>query len=179
MCVCAGRAISVGELSTRHWRARDASWCARAVSLAKLVLRRLHAVSAGVASAFTSACGSSPPACRSGSSPYPSNNPPRSSYTFHLPCFPSTTCVTHPTPPLPCSQPLSKQPSSTGFAFGKESREGYNTNPSPSDQFLFDAEKSMGTQVSSKRVTSPRAHMGTGTRDSATATYNVHTYKPH
>ncbi len=74
---------------------------------------------------------------------------------------------------------MSLKPSTTGFAFGKESKEGYNTNPSPSDQFLFNAEVSLGTQVTSKRVTSPRAHMGTGTRDSAVAMYNVHTYRPH
>ena len=82
-------------------------------------------------------------------------------------------------PPPFRRQSVSAHPSTTGFAFGKESREGYNTNPSPSDQFLFTAEVSLGTQVTSKRVTSPRAHMGTGTRDAASVSYNVHTYKPH
>ena len=85
----------------------------------------------------------------------------------HAPCVPALA-----------RQATSLKPSTTGFAFGKESKEGYNTNPSPSDQFLFNAEVSLGTQVTSKRVTSPRAHMGTGTRDAAAATYNVHTYKP-
>lgn len=71
------------------------------------------------------------------------------------------------------------KPSNTGNAFTKETREGFNLLPSLSDQFLFGAEASMGKQLTSKRVTSPRSHFGTGTRDITANTYNAWTYKPH
>ena len=77
------------------------------------------------------------------------------------------------------AQPLSTRASTTGFAFGGETKEGWNLNPSYSQQHLFDHEMSMGRQVTSKRSTNPRAHLGTSNRDHSLNVYNVHTYRPH
>jgi len=77
------------------------------------------------------------------------------------------------------TQPLSARASTTGFGFGGESKEGWNLNPSYSNQHVFDAEQSMGRQVTSRRPTQPRAHLGTSSREHALNVYNVHTYKPH
>ena len=76
------------------------------------------------------------------------------------------------------TQPLSIRASTTGFAFGGESKEGWNLNPSYSAQHLFDAEPAVGKQVSSRRPTQPRAHLGTSNREHSLNMYNVHTYKP-
>lgn len=49
-------------------------------------------------------------------------------------------------------------------AFGRETKEGFNLNPSLSQQFLFDHEQALGKQLTSRRPTQPRFHMGTSNR---------------
>lgn len=56
------------------------------------------------------------------------------------------------------------KPSHLPHAFGRESKEGYNLNPSLSQQFLFDHEQALGKQLTSRRPTQPRFHMGTSNR---------------
>ena len=75
-------------------------------------------------------------------------------------------------------QPNSLKPSTTGFAFGGEKKDNFGLVPSHSDQHLFDAEQSMGKQVTSLRPTQPRAHLGTSTRDHSAIMHTAHTYKP-
>ena len=74
-------------------------------------------------------------------------------------------------------QPSSLHASNLGKAFPRETREGFNLNPSLSDQFLFDHEQSMGKQLTSKRPSQPRSHFGTSNREHSVATYNAFTYK--
>ena len=76
-------------------------------------------------------------------------------------------------------QPDSRNMSNLGKAFGKESREGFNLNPSLSDQFLFDHEMGLGRQLTSKRPTQPRAHFGTSNREHSVCMYTAHTYRIH
>jgi hypothetical protein len=76
-------------------------------------------------------------------------------------------------------QAESRNMSNLGKAFGKESREGYNLNPSLSDQFLFDHEVGLGKQLTSKRPTQPRAHFGTSNREHSVCMYSAHTYRIH
>ena len=59
----------------------------------------------------------------------------------------------------------SRHMSNLGKAFARESRDGFNLNPSLSDQFLFDHEVSLGKQLTSKRPTQPRSHFGTSNRE--------------
>ncbi len=75
-------------------------------------------------------------------------------------------------------QPNSLKPSTTGYAFGKETREGFNLLPSYSKTHLYDHEQAMGKQLTSKRATSPRAHFGTSNREATANTYNAFTFKP-
>ena len=76
-------------------------------------------------------------------------------------------------------QPSSLHRSNLGKAFGRETREGFNLNPSLSDQFLFDHEMSMGKQLSSKRPTQQRAHFGTSSREHQYSLLTAHNYKVH
>jgi len=77
------------------------------------------------------------------------------------------------------TQPDSLKPSSTGFGFPRESKDWWNRVPSYSAQHFFDAEASMGRQITSLRPSQPRAHLGTSSRDHALNVYNVHTFRPH
>ena len=77
------------------------------------------------------------------------------------------------------TQPLSLHASSHGKAFSRETREGFNLNPSLSDQFLFDHEQALGKQLTSKRPTQPKSHFGTSSREHCFAHYAAHTYKVH
>ena len=76
-------------------------------------------------------------------------------------------------------QPNSRHMSNLGKAFPKESRDGFNLNPSLSDQFLFDHEMALGRQLTSKRPTQPRSHFGTSNREHSVCMYTAHTYKIH
>jgi hypothetical protein len=76
-------------------------------------------------------------------------------------------------------QPDSKHMSNLGKAFPRESRDGFNLNPSFSDQFLFDHEMALGRQLTSKRPTQPRSHFGTSNREHSVNMYTAHMYKIH
>ncbi len=81
------------------------------------------------------------------------------------------------TPDTGCmsKQASSLRPSNLPHAFARETKEGFNLNVSHSQQFLFNHEEGLGKQITSRRPTQPRAHMGTSNRDHHVNTYNAHT----
>jgi hypothetical protein len=72
-------------------------------------------------------------------------------------------------------QANSLRPSALPHAFARETKEGFNLNVSLSQQFLFNHEEGMGRQLTSRRPTQPRSHMGTSNRDHQVNMYNAHT----
>ena len=71
-------------------------------------------------------------------------------------------------------QANSLKPSALPHAFARETKEGFNLNVSLSQQFIFNHEEGMGKQLTSRRPTQPRTHMGTSNRDHHVNTYNAH-----